>query len=191
MTHGIVQSDIEIAERLLEAGCEESGIIAWLCWRGVGTEQAARLVESLRKGELVTPELPLTPGTYRDISSTSLPRRLHGSRIACRRVRLTHRPRRCHLRRKRLRLGRKLMRWAAGILASAGVAWCLGYVSYCTWGGLMALREYQDPYTWDHKWEQDLNRSRAGLQYPGLGDLGSLPVPRPSVPSAGLGLEPR
>jgi hypothetical protein len=60
MTHEIVPGDIELATRLLKAGCQDSGIIAELCWRGAGEKQAAQLVEALRRGQKV--QVTLTTG---------------------------------------------------------------------------------------------------------------------------------
>jgi hypothetical protein len=53
MTHRVVISDVECARRLIEAGCEESGVIATLCWRGVEEADAAGLVAALLRGEQV------------------------------------------------------------------------------------------------------------------------------------------
>lgn len=62
MTHGVVQSDIDLAKKLIEAECQESAICAVLCWRGVDVIKAASLVQALRQGELVQPQLPLASG---------------------------------------------------------------------------------------------------------------------------------
>ena len=53
MTRDVQQSDFELAQKLIWAGCEDSGIIARLCYRGVDPVQAKELAEGLREGRLV------------------------------------------------------------------------------------------------------------------------------------------
>jgi hypothetical protein len=54
MMHSVVQSDINLARRMLDSGCLDSGIIAYLCWRGVDRAEATRVVELLRQGLLAS-----------------------------------------------------------------------------------------------------------------------------------------
>jgi hypothetical protein len=54
MTHGIVQADIDLTLRLMDARCPDSAIIASLCWRGVGASEAAQLLESLRNNRPIS-----------------------------------------------------------------------------------------------------------------------------------------
>ena len=44
MTRLVVQSDIDVAKRLLDADCTDSGIVAALHLRGLAPAEAARLV---------------------------------------------------------------------------------------------------------------------------------------------------
>src|SRR5689334_1080122 len=60
MTNGIVQSDVDLAERLLAAGCQESSIIAWLGLRGVEAYEATQLLISLRKNQPVKLACPFS-----------------------------------------------------------------------------------------------------------------------------------
>ena len=59
MTHGVVPSDVEYAQQLMDAGCTDSAIVAGLCSRGVGPEQAAELLDRLRDGGAVALAFPV------------------------------------------------------------------------------------------------------------------------------------
>lgn len=58
MTHGVVQSDIEFAERLLKAASQDSDVVSALCCRGVTAEEAAQLVNEIHRGQGVHCPLP-------------------------------------------------------------------------------------------------------------------------------------
>ncbi len=57
MTNDILTSDIDLAWRLLRAGRPDKEIVAALARRGLETAKATRLVEDLRTGKPVKPEL--------------------------------------------------------------------------------------------------------------------------------------
>ncbi len=65
MTREILHSDIIFAQRLLAAGCEQSGIATRLTLRGLERQKALLLVQRLQQGEPVAPELALAPCTLR------------------------------------------------------------------------------------------------------------------------------
>lgn len=156
MTNRIVQSDIEIARHLMEAGCEESGIVAWLRWRGIDTGQAMRLVKSLRDGGSVTPELPIAPVAHRGVSSPHLSRRSWGLFSLYCRAQVGSPHHRCHRhRRTRLRLGERLFNWTAAALAILFLMACVYSVPSASrwvserWAELEYERvRWRQPHAW-------------------------------------------
>jgi hypothetical protein len=58
MTRDILQSDIELARKLLEDACPDNQIIETLLRRGIPEAQASHLVEDLRHGKLVMAKPP-------------------------------------------------------------------------------------------------------------------------------------
>lgn len=58
MTHDPVQSDLELANRLLKAGCPDPEIATVLTARGLEPAKAAQLVADLRSGKTITLETP-------------------------------------------------------------------------------------------------------------------------------------
>src|SRR5436190_9251388 len=60
MTGDLLQSDIDLARRLIDAGQSEAEIIVALGYRRIGPEKAQRLVHALREGVDVQPD-PMRP----------------------------------------------------------------------------------------------------------------------------------
>jgi hypothetical protein len=63
ITKNLLVSDIDPAERLIKAGGEDHGVIAALGKRGIEVANATRLVQDLRGGLQVKPELYATATT--------------------------------------------------------------------------------------------------------------------------------
>jgi hypothetical protein len=61
MTHDILESDIELATKLLRSNQPVPEILNTLVRRGIDPGKAVQLVEDLREGKTVRPDLPLTP----------------------------------------------------------------------------------------------------------------------------------
>ena len=61
MTHKILQSDIELARKQLEAKRSDAEIVAALERRGIEPDKAAQLVQDLREGKPVSPEIDRVP----------------------------------------------------------------------------------------------------------------------------------
>jgi hypothetical protein len=59
MTNDILQSDIDLARRLLDAGRPADEIVAALGYRGINANRAARLVADLQAGKTVEPDKPI------------------------------------------------------------------------------------------------------------------------------------
>ena len=59
MIHDILQSDIELAKRLLEAGRPDGEVVTVLSKRKLGVDEASRLVADLRQGKRVSPSSSL------------------------------------------------------------------------------------------------------------------------------------
>jgi len=59
MTKDILQSDLDVAMRLIKTSSDDSEIVAALKLRGVALTKAAQLVHDLRAGRLVTPVVPV------------------------------------------------------------------------------------------------------------------------------------
>jgi len=79
MTNQILQSDIDLARRLLSIGRPEAEIVKALGYRKVDADRAARLINELRHGSNVQPDVPemgSLPRTARE-DSTSIPARQH------------------------------------------------------------------------------------------------------------------
>jgi len=78
MTHEIVQSDVDLARKLLAAKYPPSDILMALTRRGVGLDAATQLVEDLRQGKLVNYPMTLLPkkseGPVRAISTVAAQR---------------------------------------------------------------------------------------------------------------------
>ncbi len=73
MTNNLLVSDIDLAERLIKAGSQDDEIIAALGKRGIEVANATQLVQDLRGGLPVKPELYAT-ATMRE------PRQSHRSK---------------------------------------------------------------------------------------------------------------
>src|SRR4051812_38412769 len=56
MTHDVLQSDIELAERMIEASRPDIEIIAALDARRIDRSRATQLVQDLRSGKKVEPD---------------------------------------------------------------------------------------------------------------------------------------
>jgi hypothetical protein len=56
MTHAILQSDIDLAQRLLAEGLSEESVVSALERRGIELYRAAQLVSDLRQGAVVEAE---------------------------------------------------------------------------------------------------------------------------------------
>jgi hypothetical protein len=69
MTHHILQSDIELARKLLAANRPEAEIVAALTRRGVEPAKATRLVEDLQCGRAVAPEIAVMPRRGPEVAS--------------------------------------------------------------------------------------------------------------------------
>lgn len=61
MTHDILESDIELATKLLRSNQPVPEILNTLVHRGIDPGKAVKLLEDLREGKTVKPDLPLTP----------------------------------------------------------------------------------------------------------------------------------
>lgn len=59
MTHDILQSDIDLARKLLHAGRPANEIVTALGHRGIDSDRAARLVADLQSGKTVEPDKPI------------------------------------------------------------------------------------------------------------------------------------
>src|SRR5258705_7806923 len=60
MTNDILQSDIDLARRLLDARRPADEIVAALSYRGINGNRAAQLVADLQAGKAVEPDKPIT-----------------------------------------------------------------------------------------------------------------------------------
>ena len=81
MTPQILQSDIDLAKRMLQVGAPDADIIAALVRRRIDQESAALLVDDLRHGRAVIPQLELSPeGTL--LTSEASPSPVSSSRGA-------------------------------------------------------------------------------------------------------------
>jgi hypothetical protein len=69
MTHDILQSDLDVAKRLIRANGTDAEIVEALTARGVAPIKALQVARDLRFGKLVTPFNPAAPGVeLRDMS---------------------------------------------------------------------------------------------------------------------------
>jgi hypothetical protein len=59
MTNDILQSDIELARKLLDANCASDEIVAALSYRGIKAERAAHLIADLQDGKTVEADRPI------------------------------------------------------------------------------------------------------------------------------------
>lgn len=82
MTNDILQSDIDLARRLLDASrpCEE--IVAALGYRGINGPRAAQLVADLQAGKVVEPDKPITINLPLNPTSETRPSEQQQSRKA-------------------------------------------------------------------------------------------------------------
>jgi hypothetical protein len=60
MTNDILQTDIDLARRLLDASRPADEIVAALVYRGINPNRAAQLVADLQAGKVVEPDKPIT-----------------------------------------------------------------------------------------------------------------------------------
>ncbi len=60
MTHDVLQSDIDLARRLLETRRPASEIVTALTYRGVNSDRATQLVSDIESGKTVEPDRPIT-----------------------------------------------------------------------------------------------------------------------------------
>jgi hypothetical protein len=60
MTNDILQSDIDLARRLLDARRPSEEIVAALTYRGINGDRAAQLIAALQAGKTVEPDRPIT-----------------------------------------------------------------------------------------------------------------------------------
>jgi len=162
MTSEIVQSDIELAQRLMDAGCSDSAIVAWLGWRGVAEPQAARLVAALRRKPAAWSK-PLVSGQFPPHKSTST-RSSHGRHSALRSAHesseQSHGGRPHTLRRRKRhhrRWGVALFDLFAVALALAGLA-SLTYLGLDEWRTVRNRLRHTDPNFVDR-----VSRSQQGL----------------------------
>ena len=174
MTREILHSDIIFARELLEARCEESGIVIRLCLRGIEPRNAKLLVESLRVGEPIAAQTAIAPCSARRHRSG---------------YRRSHRHRRDRNPKKHWPLGlsafpvqshhpghkRRRLRWYVDRAFAAGVAAlglvCLGYVLY---EGYRAWPSEPDP---EHSsWMNQLMLHNQGMPIPPSDNLKKLPA---------------
>jgi hypothetical protein len=163
MTHMVLQSDIDLTKRLMAAGCQESGIIAWLCWRGVDQQEAAKLVQDLCNGGRSSPLFQEDTATYLG--------QAHRHRTRTSRFTPSTRPARLHHRRLPWHLVVKRVFWR-----SVGATFCIlilfsfalvGYGVYLEFtGGIGASPSNQDLAR-----QANLRRWGAGLPIP-VSDFG-------------------
>lgn len=59
MTHDILQSDIDLARRLVERGRPDDEVVAALAYRGIDSSRAAGLVAALQDGKAVEADKPI------------------------------------------------------------------------------------------------------------------------------------
>lgn len=158
MTRGIVLSDIDYAKRLMEAGCPDSGIIAYLCWRGVEATEAAKLLDSLH---LRQPLLQL-----QDPAGGEMPQAPA--------KRLRHR----HHRSRRYKLLRASLKWSFAASACLLIVCCFGYVSYMTVLG--AKENSERLHIRNPNWEVQLYLWQHDLPDLDWDELKTLPSPQPT-----------
>lgn len=168
MTHLVLQADIELAKRLIAAGCQESGIVASLCWRGVGREEAITLVRRLRQGCWIDPaacessadhpiQIPRARGSrhrHRGMRPTSLRHHVHHHRTSWRRA------------------FRKAVRWSGATAAACLVFWSFVILALGLYDG--ALQIARDRSNRNPSWQLNLSRWQQGRKPP-VADLGPSP----------------
>jgi hypothetical protein len=151
MTREVVQSDIELARGLMDAGCQDGAIVAWLRWRGVGVVESAQLVEALHQRRPIKPK---QPGAARSAQHSSRRRRsLQQHRRSPPRGFLLRERRRQHR-----RFVKRIVRGIVGILAILFVLCCFGYVGYYGW-----QRAKQNKARHRPEWEERVWRWENGL----------------------------
>jgi hypothetical protein len=164
MTHEIVQSDVELARRLMDAGCQDSEICAGLRWRGVDATKADALLEALHQGKLVKVELPLASGLRRHHRHRTSRRHAGGPYATMATTcpasnyplyfHYDHRPR-------WRRITKKTIQWAIACLFCFGLLWCIGYVGLHAWIGAKQNAEALDNRNPD--WRNRVSRLQNGL----------------------------
>ncbi len=148
MTHGVVQSDIDFTRKLINAGCEDSAILASLRWRGIEEARAQRLLQDLQEGHAVRPEQPVTaqPNKKRRHRTTRRTSKGHHSATrgtTCPASRdplyyhYDHRPR-------WRRVTKATLQLAALSLSCAGLIVCLLYIGASAWTGAQRNAEELD-----------------------------------------------
>jgi hypothetical protein len=178
MTHAVVQSDIDFAQRLLEAGCENDAMIAALGSRGLEPKAAAQLLDDLRLGRHITPQAPAAPSSIRRAAGHSKGNRhrrstLRPDTILIPGARLPNH----HYHAPSLkRSAKRFFRWTAAVLATIGISASFGYVSYTAWE--TAKENAEEHYNRNPHWEQRLNNWHKGIPDRGWDDLNQLP-PKP------------
>src|SRR5262249_3957399 len=60
MTNDILQSDIDLARKLLDARRSSEEIVAALGYRGINRDRAEQLIAALQAGKTVEPDRPIT-----------------------------------------------------------------------------------------------------------------------------------
>src|SRR6267142_393676 len=86
MTEEILQSDIDLARKLITVGCGDAEIVQALQYRRIAPERASILVQELRQGRQVEPDKdsnPVVPRAYSEPArpaASSLSRPLTSSR---------------------------------------------------------------------------------------------------------------
>lgn len=179
MTHGVVQSDIELAKKLVEAGCHDAAICATLCWRGVDAIKAAGLVQDLRQGKLTQPQLPLVPGQLRrhrhlrhsspKKSATRRSATVAATSPVSREplfIHYDHRPR-------WRRITNRFFRWGATGLICCGVLLCFAYVGVNAYFGATKSAEEMD--NWAPDWRARYYRWNNDIPAPACDDLKAKP----------------
>jgi len=59
MTHDVLQTDIDLARRLIDSGLPATEIVAALVYRGIDSNRANQLVLDIQSGKLVEPDKPI------------------------------------------------------------------------------------------------------------------------------------
>ena len=65
MTREILDSDVEFAQRRMEAGRSDNELVTALGFRGIEPDRAAHVVKDLRSGKRIRPNMILVPKRVR------------------------------------------------------------------------------------------------------------------------------
>ena len=166
MTDTVLPSDIELAKRLIAAGCQESGIIVCLCWRGVGTQQASNLVHQLRQGRRLDPLVLECSTIGRTHHRPGRSRRGHGNSGMCL---ASRRHRRRHHRPTWQRVVKRALRWSVAVAGCLLVLSSMVLVGHSFYRG--AVKNAEDRYNRNPSWRLNVSRWQEGLPAP-VSDLG-------------------